>query len=70
VKTPIHQDVENDYAHYHTAGVGLIIVGLINAAVALYSIVQGSQNTFIDYEMMLTFAVGFTMIGAWMRSIQ
>jgi hypothetical protein len=69
VKPTATHPAEPDYGHYHTAGIGLIIIGLINSAVALYSIIQGSQNVFIDYEMMLTFAVSFTMIGAWMRSL-
>ena len=62
--------VESDYAHYNTAGLGLILVGLINSLVALYSIVQGTGNTFIEYEMMLSFGVSFIMIGSWMRSLR
>ena len=62
--------VESDYAHYNTAGLGLILVGLVNSLVALYSIVQGTENTFIEYEMMLSFGVSFIMIGSWMRSLQ
>jgi len=54
--------------HYKTAGTGLIIVGLINSGVALYSLVLGSSNPFIDYETMLTFAILFIAVGTWMRN--
>ena len=62
--------VESDSAHYNTAGMGLILVGMINSLVALYSIVQGTENTFIEYEMMLSFGITFVMIGSWMKSLR
>jgi len=39
------------YSHYHTAGLGLIFVGAINSIIAVYSLSQGSVNSFIDYEL-------------------
>jgi len=61
---------ESDIGHYKTSGLGLILVGAANGIVALYSMVQGSENSFIEYEMMLSFGVSFIAIGAWMRSIK
>jgi len=63
-----NQESDN-YGHYRTAGTGLIIVGLINACIAVYSISKGAENTFIDYEVMLTFALTFIGVGGWMRSV-
>ena len=58
----------NDQGHYKTAGSGLLLIGLVNAAVAAYSIVGGSSNAFINYETMFTFAVVFIGVGVWMRT--
>ena len=57
----------NDQGHYKTAGSGLLLIGLVNAAVATYSIAGGSDNVFINYETMLTFAIVFIGVGVWMR---
>ena len=66
---PNQESDNTTYGHYHTAGTGLILVGLINACIAAYSISKGAENTFIDYEVMLTFALTFIGVGGWMRSI-
>lgn len=57
-----------DQGHYKTSGLGLLLVGLINGAVAVYSILNSSDNVFINYETMLTFSIVFIGIGAWMRT--
>jgi hypothetical protein len=59
---------DHSYEHYRTSGAGLILVGVVNVAVASYSLIMGSKGSFIDYEMMLTFGVSFIAIGGWMRS--
>jgi hypothetical protein len=60
---------EPDLSHYKTTGLGLALVGFINSAIATYSLVQGSENSFIEYEVMLAFGISFIMIGYWMRSL-
>lgn len=69
MNTPRENASEVMYSHYHTAGLGLIFVGAINSIIAVYSLSQGSVNSFIDYEMMLAFALTFIGIGGWMRSL-
>ena len=65
------RDLSDDtsHGHYRTAGMGLILVGLINTLIAIYSLSKGSENVFIDYEVMLTFALTFIGVGGWMRSL-
>ena len=65
------RNLSNDatQGQYKTAGAGLIFVGLINALIAIYSLSKGSANVFIDYEVMLTFALAFIGVGGWMRSL-
>lgn len=60
----------NVSGHYHTAGNGLMIVGLVNAAIATYSLSQQYDNIFIDYQSMLLFSLGFIATGLWMKSIK
>ena len=62
---------ENNFSgHYHTTGTGLMIVGIVNAAIATYSLSQQYENVFIDYQGMLLFSLGFIATGLWMKSIK
>tara|TARA_B100001093_G_C26261640_1_gene773015 strand:- start:273 stop:503 length:231 start_codon:yes stop_codon:yes gene_type:complete len=65
-----NQDHEDEMAtsHYRTAGHSLILLGSINCAVAAYSLVSGSKQAFIGFDMMLLFGVSFVAIGIWMRT--
>ena len=49
--------------HYRTAGTSLILLGVINAAVAGASILTNSENAFIGFDMMLTFGFAFVAVG-------
>ena len=62
---------DNEFqGHYQTAGFGLILVGVVNAMVASYSLTQNLDNAFIDYKTMLTFAISFIVTGLWMRTVK
>lgn len=62
---------DNEFqGHYKTAGFGLILVGLVNATIASYSLLQNLENAFIDYKTMLIFAVSFIVTGLWMRTVK
>ena len=61
-------DDELATSHYRTAGYSLILLGLINCGVAAYSLVSGSKEAFIGFDMMLLFGVSFVAIGIWMRT--
>ena len=62
---------DNEFqGHYKTAGFGLILVGVINAVIASYSLVQDLENVFIDYRTMLVFAASFVVTGLWMRTVK
>ena len=68
MSSPARQELESDMAHYHTAGSGFILIGALNMAVALYALVQGADNSFINYDSMLLFSLSFLALGGWMRS--
>ena len=63
-----HETATESVGHYRTAGTSLILLGVINAAVAGTSMVTAPQNAFIGFDMMLTFGVAFIAVGVWMRT--
>ena len=68
---PVTQsESESANDHYRTGGLSLILVGVIKAAIALYSIFQGHTQNFINYESMLLFALSFIALGTWMRTLK
>jgi len=54
--------------HYKVAGQALIGLGMINALVASYFLMQSNPLGFIDSKMMMTFGVAFVATGYWMIS--
>ena len=59
----MQMSTENNFSgHYHTAGTGLMIVGLVNAAIATYSPSQQYENVFIDYQSMLLFSLSSLLV--------
>ena len=69
--TPTTQvEAEPEMGHYHTGGACLIFVDVINSAVAIYSLIQGHTQSFINYESMLLFALSFITLGTWMRTLK
>ena len=68
MSSPARQELEPDMEHYHTAGICFILIGLLNMAVAVYALVKGADNSFINYDSMLLFSLSFLALGGWMRS--
>lgn len=64
----LNRDEELATSHYRTAGHSLILLGAINCGVAAYSLLTGSSEAFIGFDMMLLFGVSFVAIGIWMRT--
>ena len=67
----VAQPMENNdsaSSHYKTAGSGLILLGAINSGVAAACLLAGRGDAFIDYDMMLMFAISFVATGIWMRT--
>ena len=54
--------------HYRTAGTSLVLLGVINTAVAGTSLISDTADAYIGYDMMLTFGFAFIAVGIWMRT--
>lgn len=61
-------DDEVATSHYRTAGHALILLGVINCAVAGYSLISGLDSPFIGFDMMLLFGLSFVAVGVWMKT--
>ena len=65
-----YEDAERKEAegHYRTAGKNLILLGVLNGAVALGYLFANAGEAFIAFDMMLLFSVAFIAVGTWMRT--